>query len=362
MNRHQIAKLRVASQQIAGTAFRTPGELVSWLGAVQAQDFLGSLWSIGLRLPGTTQAAVEQAIANRSIIRTWPLRGTLHFVVPSDARWMLKWLTAPAMAAAKKRHGRLNLDEKILILSEKLVARSLSGGNQLSRDSLYRVLESAGISTKAQRGYHILWWLAQKALICCAARNGKQPQFALLDEWIPAGRIIDYDAAIAELALRYFTGHGPATLRDFAWWSGLSMTDAKQGLDGVSAGLVATECGKDIYWMSPKTAEVVPASPQCSLLPAFDEFLLGYADRSASLGAKHVPLTRHPGGGMFKATIAMDGRIIGTWNRTVRKTSAMVALDLFAAPKGAIQRTLKSTVGRYAEFLVCPVEISLRGG
>lgn len=358
MMRSQIANLRLVSQRIAGTALRTPAELVSWLGAVQAQDYLGSLWSIGLRIPGMTQAGVEQAIANRSVIRTWPLRGTLHFVASSDVRWMLKWLTPPVMAAAKKRHSQLSLDDKTLVRSENLIAQALSGGNRLSRESIYRLLERAGISTTAQRGYHILWWLAQNAVICCAARQGKQGMFALLDDWIPSGRIIGHEAAIAELAIRYFTGHGPATLRDFAWWSGLSMADAQRGLDGVSSRLVATEYGTDLYWMSPKAVKAVQASPRYSLLPAFDEYLLGYADRSASLEAKHVVLTRHAGGGTFKPTIAMDGRIVGTWNRIVRKASAAVTLDLFTTPKRAVQRTLKSTVERYAEFLGCPVEIS----
>jgi Winged helix DNA-binding domain len=355
--RSPIAKFRLVSQQLAGTAFQTPAEVVSWLGAVQAQDYLGSLWSIGLRLPGTTQAAVEQAVANRSIIRTWSIRGTLHFVAASDVRWMLKWLTPPAIAVAKRQHLRLNLDDKTFIRSEKLAAGVLGGGNQLTRASLYRVLERAGISTAAQRGYHILWWLAQNAVICCGTRQGNQPRFALLDEWIPCARMIDHDAAIAELAFRYFIGHGPATLRDFAWWSGLPIADAKQGLEAVSPKLVATECGTAVHWMAPKAAGVLAASPQCSLLPAFDEYLLGYEDRSASLDANHVVLTRHAGGGMFKPTIAMDGRIVGTWNRTLRKGSAVITIDSFTPLKRAMQRALKSTVARYAEFLACPVKI-----
>src|SRR5215207_8083432 len=226
-----IADRRLRNQRIAGVGFERPGDVVAWMGAVQAQDYLGALWALGLRMKTATEEAVEQAIAERAIVRTWPMRGTLHFVAPADVRWMLELLTPRVLAGRKARYRQLELDQKDFDRSRDLLVRALEGDRQLTRDALYEKMEAAGISTGGQRGIHILQRLALDGLLCFAAREGKQPAFALLEEWVPAARMLDRDEALAALAERYFTSRGPATLQDFTWWSGLTVADAKTAIE-----------------------------------------------------------------------------------------------------------------------------------
>ena len=221
MTGSDIAQRRLGNQSIAPAASLTPGEVVKRLGAVQAQDYLGALWALGLRMQRAVEADIEQAIANREIIRTWPMRGTLHFVAAEDVRWMLALLTPRILARAARRHQQLALDEATFARSETLFTNALENGRSLTRNQMMDVLEQAGISTKGQRGYHILGWAAQNGLICFGPRQGKQHTFVLLDEWLPSGKSLSREEALAELAHRYFTGHGPATIQDFIWWSGL---------------------------------------------------------------------------------------------------------------------------------------------
>lgn len=195
--------------------------MVAFFGAVHAQDYRGALWGVGQRVAGATEADVERALAERSIVRTWPMRGTLHFVAPDDVRWMLRLLAPRAIARAAGRHRQLGLDAATFAQSRDRLTAVLAGGNQLTRDAIYAELDRSGISTAGQRGIHILAQLAMEGVICFGARRSKQQTFALLDEWVPSSRMLEGDEALAELAARYFASHGPATLADFAWWSGL---------------------------------------------------------------------------------------------------------------------------------------------
>lgn len=209
MTEFDIAHQRLHNQAIAPADMVTPGALVKQLGAVQAQDYLGALWAVGLRMQQAIEADIEQAIANREIIRTWPMRGTLHFVAPDDVRWMLALLTPRIIARAARRHKQLELDEVTFARSETLFAKALQGGKQLTRSELMDVLEQDGISTNTQRGYHILWRAGQNGLICFGPRRGKQDTFVWLDDWLPQGKSLSREESLAELAYRYFTGHGP---------------------------------------------------------------------------------------------------------------------------------------------------------
>src|SRR5580693_7398995 len=230
-----IAHQRLINQQIAAPSHKKPCDVVAALGAMQAQDFLGALWAIGLRLPHATEAEVKQAIADRAIIRTWPMRGTLHFVAAADVRWMLELLTPRVIAGRASRHRAIGLDVPVFLRCEKLLVKALQGGHQVARGELLTLLERAGISTDGTRGYVILWRLAHERVICFGCHQGRQPSFALLDEWAPKAKSLPRVQALAELALRYFTGHGPATLRDYVWWSGLKVADARAGLEMVSS-------------------------------------------------------------------------------------------------------------------------------
>lgn len=355
MKQRDIARYRLVRQHIAASKLSSPAEVVSSLGAVQAQDYLGALWAIGLRLPGGTESMVEEAVADRTIVRTWPMRGTLHFVAASDVHWMLELLAPRAIRAAEGRMRRLGIDEAAMLRSRELLAGALQGGKRLTRPEAYAVLEKGGVRTAGQRGLQITWRLAHEGLLCLAGREGKLHTFALLDEWVPRGRRFGREEALAELARRYFAGHGPASVRDFAWWSGLRISEAEEGLLAVSAGLSRHDVGDAVYWASPEPQELMGASGGF-LLPAFDEFAVGYTDRRAALSEDRAG--ERPSGFVVLGPAAIaDGRMVGNWRRTLDKTGCSVALAPFARLSAAERRALSAHAERYGRFLGASVEV-----
>ncbi|HSX28261.1 MAG TPA: winged helix DNA-binding domain-containing protein [Candidatus Saccharimonadales bacterium] len=350
-----IDQIRLITQQISASRFRTPGELVAHMGAMQAQDFLGAKWAVGLRVPGSTDRDIIQALNDRSIVRTWPMRGTLHFVASQDVRWMLALLTPRIIARAKGRHEQLDLDSRALAKGHELLAAMLQGGKQLTRQEIMSTLEAAGFATANQRGYHLLWHAAQTALICLGAPRGTQQTFTLLDEWVPQQKELQRDEALAELTRRYFTSHGPATLQDFVWWSGLLVSEARAGLEAAKTHLVSEDINGKTYWLPRHIPKITPRSSSVHLLPPFDEYLLGYTDRSAVLQAAHATHINPGANGMFKPIIVVDGQVIGTWKRTITKRGVTVAFSPFSPVAAAISLALEAAAERYATFLELPL-------
>jgi hypothetical protein len=346
-----IARLRLANQQIAATQCQEPAEVVASLGAMQAQDYLGTLWAIGLRLPAATEAEIERAIAERTIIRTWPLRSTLHFVAAADVHWLLELLGPRIISTANFLNERLGLDAAELSRIRKTLVKALQGSQQLTRGEVYTTLERAKISMEGHRGRHILWRMGVERVICFGTRRGKQVTFTLLDEWVPPARKLDRDAALAELVVRYFNGHGPATLDDFVWWSGLKVSDARAGLALVSGRLESLTVDEKVYWMSPEAPGWGKQAPLVHLLPGFDEYLLGYRDRSAALDPLDAQKIQPGSNGIFAATIAINGKITGTWKRVFAKKSVAISTELFKSLTKAEDRALEEAMGRYCEFL-----------
>ncbi len=344
-----IAHRRLVNQQIARQRFAEPGEVVRWLGAMQAQDFLGALWAVGLRTPGATEATVEAAIAAKTIVRTWPMRGTIHFVAPADARWMLELLTPRVVQGMQSRLRQLGLDAQTIAASGEVVARALEGGKQLTRDELRAALEAAGIAAAGQRGIHILGQLAQARLICFGARAGKQPTFALFDEWAPDAKSLPRDEGLATLALRYFNSHGPATLQDFVWWTGLTVTDARAGLAAAALQLRRELIdGQEYYGPTDGAAEDL--SKTAFLLPPFDEFLIGYRDRGASLDPAYAGRVVPGGNGIFNPIVVTGGRVTGTWRRTLKKDNVTLSFSPFTEWSAAEREAIAAAAECYGGF------------
>ena len=349
MTPREIARHRLANLRIAASTARDPADVVTALGAMQAQDYAGALWAIGLRLANATQADIERAIAARTIVRTWPMRGTLHFVPAADVRWMLELLTPRILSGSAKRQLALELDAAVFARCRAVFLRELQDGRQLTREAMLASLERGGIPAGPHRGYHILWRLAQEQLLCFASREGKQPTFALLDEWAPAGRRLSRDEALAELARRYFTSHGPATLADFVWWSGLKVTDARAAIDFVASELAAEIIDGKTHWLPPSS---VPAAPgHAELLPGFDEYLLGYQDRRAVLDPAHAEKIVPGGNGVFRPMLVLDGKISGVWKSASGKSSVKITPSPFQPLKKSAARALALSAARYGKFL-----------
>ena len=354
MTNQDIARLRLYNQQIARTRFKAPDQVVSWLGALQAQDYAGAKWSIGLRLPDATEADIEQAIAAKTIIRTWPMRGTLHFVEAADVHWMLALLTPRVIAGSTGRYRQLELDEAVFARSKELFVKVLQGGKQLTREEMYQLLERNNISTAGQRGYHILGRSAQDGLICFGPPDDKQQTFTLLDEWAPKTKELTRDEALAELVRRYFTSHGPATQQDFAGWSGLTLTETRAGLEMVKSQLRQETISGQTYWMPPDISPVEDNSPVAYLLPGFDEYMLGYKDRTAVLDPVHSQKIIPGNNGMFSPTLIIDGRVTGTWKRMFKKDTVVITISPFTSLSQAHRGAISAFAERYGRFVGKP--------
>jgi hypothetical protein len=351
MTAADFASYRLQSQQIAKTTMTSPAEVVARLGAMQAQDYNAALWAVALRVPGATSADVEQAIIDRQIIRTWPMRGTLHFVAPQDVRWMLQLLTPRVVAGSTSRQRNLDLDEAVFGHSYEVIAKQLQGGKILTRQAVFEALDTANISTAGQRGYHILWQAAQSGLICLGPVQNKQQTVVLLDEWVPPTPAVSREEALAEITRRYFTSHGPATQHDMMWWSGLTATDVKAGLEMVKSELAQEVVAGKTYWLARDTVVTARTRPAVDLLPGFDEYLLGYRDRDAVLAPQHAQAVCPGNNGMFMPMLVVDGQIVGTWKRTLKKTTVQIELRPFAPLSAATRAAAALAADRYATHL-----------
>ncbi|MFQ4148215.1 winged helix DNA-binding domain-containing protein [Arthrobacter sp. LAPM80] len=365
-----LALLRLSSQGILPTSTSPdpgPVDVVRSLTALQGQDLPGALWSIGLRAPGSTRANVEAAFNSGAIVRSWPMRGTLHVTAAEDLGWMLSLTSERMYKSLATRHRQLEITTSdVGQVRELSLALLEQPGGRASRDQLFAEFEQAGQGTKAQRGYHFLLLLCLEGTLVqgpinTAAGNGNTQYFVSAASWLKEPRVLAREQALAEWVLRYFRSHGPATIKDFQWWTQLTLKDINIGLDQVKGQLETIECNGVEYWLAPETAELpggrLPGARSVLLLPGFDEFLLGYTDRSASLAPHHAPLTVPGGNGMFKATVVAGGRVAGTWRKAQgaaekqRQLAGVVLPELFHELTLNQRKALEKAARGYAQFL-----------
>lgn len=330
MTLKDIARLRMVNQAIIGKKFKKPEDVVRHMGAMQAQDYNAAVQAVALRLEKPDVSAVEKAIDDGKIIRSWPMRRTIHLMVREDARWMLD-LTMPIALKPMKPRGEqiYGLTEAVMAKAIKVVTAALKGDKALTRPQLYDALDKGGVATRTAprpdlkfysvtgRGLHILARLAHEQIICFGPRQGKQPTFVLLDEWVPRkGKPKTRDESLKELAIRYFTSHGPAQLQDLGWWSGLTQRELKRGIELAGKSLRSEDVEGKTCFMAAEQPKAVKDSEE-HLLPAFDEFIIAYKDRDASLEKLHMQHINPGANGMFAPIIIVDGQVVGTWrNKT----------------------------------------------
>lgn len=361
MTSEEIIRLRLLHQQIARPAFTTAGEVVAWLGAVQAQDYAWGLWSVGLRLAGGagTEAAVEQALAERTVVRTWSMRRTLHIVPAADLRWMLDLLGPIGIARAATRRRQLGIDDTAIGRAADTLMAALQGGRQIARPDALALLESSGIGTAQNRGANIFAHLAMSGLLCLGVQQGREPTLTLLAEWVPQVRRLVREESLAELARRYFTSHGPATPHDFAWWSGLSVTEARRAVALAGTHLVSETVGGTAYWLPAAGVPVAAGdAARVHLLPGFDEYLLGYTDRSAALHPADAPRIQPGANGFFRPLLVVDGHVRGTWHRTPRARVLHVAAEPFGRLNAEETVAFAAAAERYGRFRGKAVEVA----
>lgn len=324
-------------------------ETVRWMGALQAQDYESGLWAIGVRMREGTRLDVIAAIARREILRTWSMRGTWHFVPAEDAVWMHRLMASRMMPAVRKYSADYGFDEKVLVRARKVVVKALAGGKAMVRTNLMSCFSDAGIASRDQGGNHLLRHLGNEGMLCNGVPEGKEPTFVLLNEWVPKPRIIDDDEALAWIALRYFSSHGPATISDFTWWTGLNQAHATRGIQANGERLTRVTCDGTNYFYS---SQVEPFKPEdITLLPAFDEHLLGYRNRVHVLDVNNAQRICPGGNGVFKPTVVCKGCVGGVWKRTETPRKVHVALLPFSKLTARLKKPLEQAANRYAHFL-----------
>jgi hypothetical protein len=354
---------RLRNQRLAGSTFRSAAEVVSHLGAVQAQDYPGAKWAVASRATGLSDADVDRAFSDGRILRTHILRPTWHFVAPADIRWMLM-LSGPRVLKKCTTYFRnCELDGATLKRVRTVFTRALRDHAYLTRTELAAALSRARITASGIRLAFAVMNAELEGLICSGPLRGKQFTYALLDERVPVATHLDRDAAVAELTRRYFRSHGPATVRDFVWWSGLTSRDAKQGLDLLGSSVRHETIGERTYWfLPPDNAGATPAAVY--LLSTYDENLVAYRDRGNPAGGAS---STRPAGGIdaYAQYLVANGEVIGTWKRMVGKTAVAIAVTAHRPLTRAEREAIDAAAVRYGKFLGTPAQLTItvkRGG
>ncbi len=350
---------RMHNQRIARPNFTTPVDVVQWMGAVQAQDFSAAKWALGLRTRNTTADVIEQAFAEGAILRTHVMRPTWHFISPADTRWMLA-LTAPRVYGALAYYDQqLQLDSATCLRSHNALAKALQGGKHLTRPELASVLQQVGIVTEpGQRMTHLMMHAELDGIICSGARRGKQFTYTLLDERVPQTPMLARDEAMAQLVKRYFTSHGPATLQDFIWWSGLTGSEAKAGLDMNASHLLHENINGQTYWFADLTSIAQETTPIAYLIPNFDEYTVSYKDRSTIVERAHTNKRVVSASEILSNVLILDGQVVGTWKRTLTKDTVFIVLNPFISLDSSETQAVAVAAERYAAFVGLPVRVT----
>lgn len=360
MKPSDISLIRLLNQHIAGKRLTTPKEIVSWMGAMQAQDYPMAKWAIGVRLPGSTDRSIEAAIDNAEIIRTHLLRPTWHFVAAEDIYWLLE-LTAPQIKAAQSSRDRdLALTEAVYARSNTTIENALSADGHLTREELIAELQKAGIATDQNRASHLFARAELEKIICSGATRKGKPTYALLSKRVQKARELTKEKALAELARRYFTSRGPATLQDFTWWSGLAARDAKHALDLVKSDLNPETIDGRTYWLTPDFTVPTFSHTSVFLLPTYDEFILSYANRGASIPSEQEQHMKEISDrGVFRPIIVVNGQVSGIWKRTIKKDTIIIEIQPFTLTDQSTQELIHHAASQYEHYIGKKLEINL---
>lgn len=354
-----IAIARLHAQRLAGDPFQSPVDAVRHFGAVQSQDYPAAKWALGQRLGDATDAALDVLFDSGAILRTHVLRPTWHFVLPEDIRWMLE-LTGPRLHAGEAgRRRELGIDRAQIEVAEKALQAALKGGRSLTRTELVEVLDAAGLNPDVPRVTHLVLAAELDGLVVSGPRRGKQMTWMLLDERAPKARSRGRDDSLRELALRYFTTHGPAQLPDYVWWSGLTTPEARRGIELAGEALARRSIDGKEYWFDAELDWRGAGRSAVHLLPNFDEFAVAYRDRSALL---HASYPFRPELFAFSSILSnivtVGGELRGSWRKTATRDGVRVEIKLLGDLPAAERAGVARAGGHLAGFLGRQVEIA----
>ena len=351
-DQHRIAAARLHRQFLAGESpHRGAADVVRALCAVQSQDFAGGKWAIGMRGNGFDEAAVDAAFDRGDIVRTHVLRPTWHFVAPEDLRWMLA-LTGPRIGRIMASYNtRLGITPAVFRKSHRVIEKALSEKGPLTRKELKTELDRARIPTDGtQRLAHLMMQAEIDALVCSGPQRGKQSTYALVDQRVKKSRMLKGDEALHELTVRYFASRAPATIHDFSWWSGLTIAECNRGIAIAGSALQRCTLNEKSY-LAPADFALPSKVPATShLLPNYDEYFIGFKDRSA-IGQRIKSSALVTGGNALIAHVVMvDGQLVGGWRRAYDSVQTVLRFDLLVDLTRSELARVKRTVARFAEY------------
>jgi len=350
LSAQKIASRRIRAQLLVGSRGLSATEVVSHLGGIQAQDYSGAKWSIGIRLSEAGEERIEKAIASGAIVRTWSYRGTLHLLSAIDAAWLLPLLAPSVFAANQRRYRELALDDKTFAESRPLIRRILeSESRPVPRSRLCELLEKDGIRTEGQRAHYLLQRAGLEGVLCLGPAQGREATYKATTIESRSLQAMDSDQGKAKLIERYFTSHGPATIQDFSWWSGIPVSQVRRLLRShlLPQSIFSEE--KDLWAGKDQPVVAAYATESVWLLPPFDEYLLGYRNRSAVLDPAFVKIV-NAGGGMMKPTLVVNGRVAGIWKQIRRKSKITIFVEPFRELTENEDRLLARAAERYGRF------------
>ena len=338
-----IADIRLINHQLLQTGYTKPRQIVAHLGIIQAQDFNAAKWAIGVRLGGCTDKSVSEAFDRGEILRTHIMRPTWHFVTPENIRWMLRLSSKQIMQSMKSRDRELGITDETYRTCFRIIEKALEKENYLTKDELTKILHQAGMKLDTSKLYHVMVGAEANGIVCSGALQGNMQTYALLEKRAPPANPLSKEESLAKLARIYFSGHGPATLNDFVWWSGLSVGEARQGLYAVQAEFVSETINEQLYWMPDVAYQPSVGENRLFLLPSYDEYIVGYKDRTDVLtSVNHTKAISS--NGVFRPVIIKDGRVIGLWKKA---TSAKKIIEV--APFEPVDDTTQQLINAAAE-------------
>jgi hypothetical protein len=355
---HDIALQRMRRQGLAALRFASATDAVSALGAVQAQDYHGAKWGVGQRTESLTSADFDTVFNSGAIVRTHIMRPTWHFVLPEDLRWLLQ-LTSPRVHQLNGTYYRkLEIDAGVIAQTQGMIVSWLEGGRQLTRPELGKAFVQAGVDVRDLRLGYILMRAELDGLICSGAMKGKQHSYALIEEWVAPAKTLDRDEALAELGRRFFAAHGPAKVRDLAWWSGLTIADGKRAIELIRSELDLLEIDGEPFWFAGALDEVKLDPSTVHLLPNYDELLIAYRDHAANWDPA-VPKKLDPWDDRLNVhIIARNGRVVGGWRRIDHGKSLAIGAQLLAPLTESERVSMRQAADELSRFLGIPVSFA----
>ncbi|WP_328825205.1 winged helix DNA-binding domain-containing protein [Tomitella gaofuii] len=340
----EIARLRLAAQRLVGDGLPDAAAAVRHMSAMQGQDLPGAMTSAALRVTGRSRQAVVDAMNAGAIVRTWPMRGTLHLIPAEDLGWILSLTGERTLRATARNRELRGVDEALLDRARAAAFAALAERGSLSRDELLALWSEAGLMADSGRGYRLLFTLAVGGDLCFGPFADGGQRIVAVSDWIRPAAVPAPDEALAQWVLRYFRSHGPATVRDFAWWTKLPLNAIRAAVAEVAGSLESWTVGGTEYLMAPETPELLAGAGRAAggvlLLPGFDEFLLGYGTRGAALPDEHAGKVVPGNNGMFRGTVVSGGRVVGTWKRRGSGKAVRVDAEPFTSFSKAVETAL----------------------